>query len=101
MCLCSCREFETSYLARDERLPEAVWLPLLSDFDLELAFTKYAKACLIITVPNGQINLPCFRSQGLYYIGVLLFLRVKLSCIVSIVFAYSITSTVPSGGTYE
>jgi len=34
------REFETSYLARDERLPEAVWLPLVSDFDLELAFNR-------------------------------------------------------------
>lgn len=34
------REFQTCYLARDDRFPEACWVPLLSDFDLEMAFIK-------------------------------------------------------------
>lgn len=34
------RDFTTYYLARDERFTEACWVPLLSDFDLELAFQR-------------------------------------------------------------
>ncbi|XP_045615805.1 TBC1 domain family member 25 isoform X2 [Procambarus clarkii] len=43
-------EFQTCYLARDDRFPEACWLPMLSDFDLEMAFVKSADPYLLVKV---------------------------------------------------
>ncbi|CAL4124497.1 unnamed protein product [Meganyctiphanes norvegica] len=49
-------DFQTCYLARDERFPEACWLPLLSDFDLEMAFTKSSDPNLLVKVELGSSN---------------------------------------------
>uniref|UniRef100_A0A2P2I736 TBC1 domain family member 25 n=2 Tax=Hirondellea gigas TaxID=1518452 RepID=A0A2P2I736_9CRUS len=48
------REFETSYLARDDKLPEAMWCPLLSDFDLQLAFKRCSVPHLLVKVEYGR-----------------------------------------------
>ncbi|RXG53435.1 TBC1 domain family member 25 [Armadillidium vulgare] len=43
-------DFTTYYLARDERFTEACWVPLLSDFDLELAFQRSSDPYLLVKV---------------------------------------------------
>ncbi|XP_047496073.1 TBC1 domain family member 25-like isoform X2 [Penaeus chinensis] len=43
-------EFQTCYLARDDRFPEACWVPMLSDFDLEMAFVKSSDPYLLVKV---------------------------------------------------
>ncbi|XP_071527319.1 TBC1 domain family member 25 isoform X2 [Panulirus ornatus] len=49
-------EFQTCYLARDDRFPEACWVPLLSDFDLEMAFVKSADPYLLVKVELSSSN---------------------------------------------
>lgn len=49
-------DYQTCYLARDDRFPEACWVPLLSDFDLEMAFVKSADPYLLVRVDLMSSN---------------------------------------------
>ncbi|XP_064101260.1 LOW QUALITY PROTEIN: TBC1 domain family member 25-like [Macrobrachium nipponense] len=49
-------DFQTCYLARDDRFPEACWVPMLSDFDLEMAFVKSADPYLLVKVELTSSN---------------------------------------------
>ncbi|XP_042215317.1 TBC1 domain family member 25-like isoform X2 [Homarus americanus] len=49
-------EFQTCYLARDDRFPEACWVPMSSDFDLEMAFVKSADPYLLVKVELSSSN---------------------------------------------
>ncbi|KAK4325450.1 hypothetical protein Pmani_003977 [Petrolisthes manimaculis] len=51
-------DFHTCYLARDEKAPEsqAIWVPLLSDFDLEVAFVKASDPYLLVKVEVSGAN---------------------------------------------